>query len=749
MKALRIAWHTRAARTALLVLLAVTALAVFGGWLAPHDPLAQHPREMLRGFGAQHPLGTDYLGRDVLSRLLEGTGRSVFGAVEAVAAAMAVGVPLGLASLWLGRGVEWLAQRAADALMTLPFTIFAIAVAGALGNGLHQAMLSLGVLYSPLFFRMTRAAALGLRRAQYIEAAEMSGASGWRVLRTHVVSKILPTLVVTAAHALATCLLVVSSLTFLGVGVQPPAATWGGMLATDLGFLSIQPWAPLYPAALIVLTTGALNLLADAVRDAGAGPGERQDRAKGASGGPGVRARLAASRLAGTRPVRAGSAPGPGRESHSGTPGPAHDTRAATPATPTTQEHTSKERAADAPSPAPESPTADSSATHGNAPDGGAPDGGAHGSAPARETTLAQETTAAATGPAGGAPESAPVLSVDGLGVTVSAGRARAVREVSFTVGRGEAVGLVGESGSGKTLICRSVLGLLPPGCSVAAGRIALEGEELTELDRAGWDRVRGARLGAVFQDPASYLNPSLTVGRQLSEPLRLKLGLGRKAAARRAVELFAAVGLREPSQVFHRYPHELSGGMLQRVLISIALACEPGLLVADEATTALDVVVQAEVLDLLAMMREEHDLALLLVTHDLAVVAEVCDRVLVCYAGELVEEGPTRDVLDDPAHPYTQALLRVASATDFSQRELEVIPGEPPEAGAATPGCRFADRCGFATDACLQGPVPWRELPTGRRVRCVRAEELELTGAWDAPGAVGTDEARSGEVAA
>ncbi|GAB2825477.1 ABC transporter permease [Streptomyces daliensis] len=269
MRALRLAWRTRAAKAALLVLLAVTALAVTGGWLAPYDPLAQHPHDMLQGPGAQHPLGTDYLGRDVLSRLLEGTGRSVFGAVEAVAAAMAVGVLPGLASLWLGPAVEWLAQRAADALMTLPFTIFAIAVVGALGNGMHQAMLALGVLYSPLFFRMTRAAALGLRQAQYVESAELFGASVWRVLRTHIASKILPTLVVTAAQALATCLLVVSSLTFLGVGVQPPAATWGGMLATDLGFLALQPWAPLFPAALIVLTTGALNLLADAVRDAG------------------------------------------------------------------------------------------------------------------------------------------------------------------------------------------------------------------------------------------------------------------------------------------------------------------------------------------------------------------------------------------------------------------------------------------------------------------------------------------------
>ncbi|NIY62910.1 ABC transporter permease [Streptomyces malaysiensis] len=285
MRTLRRAWRPAYAKVALLVLLAIVLLAVFGGWLAPHDPLAQNPRNMLRGPGPGHLLGTDYLGRDVLSRLLEGSGRSVAGAVEAVAAAMAVGVPAGLASLWMGRVGEWIAQRAVDALMTLPFTVFAIAVVGALGNGMHQAMLALGVLYAPLFFRMTRAAALSLRHAPYVESAELFGASVGRVLRIHIWSKVLPTVIVTAAHALATCLLVVSSLTFLGVGVQPPAATWGGMLATDLGFLTQQIWAPVFPAALIVITAGALNVLADAVRDAGADellPGGTPDPVAGA-----------------------------------------------------------------------------------------------------------------------------------------------------------------------------------------------------------------------------------------------------------------------------------------------------------------------------------------------------------------------------------------------------------------------------------------------------------------------------------
>jgi peptide/nickel transport system permease protein len=251
-----------------VVLLAVLVLAVAGGQLAPHDPLAQDPGIALRGPGLAHLLGTDYLGRDVLSRLLAGTGRTVVGAVEAVGAGLVLGVLPGLASLWGGRGVEWVLLRVVDALMTLPFIVFAVAVTGILGNSLTVAMLAIGVLLTPLFFRVTRAAALSLTRAQYVEAAELFGASRGRILRTHIWRKVVPTVAVTTAHAAGAALLAVSSLTFLGIGVEPPAPTWGGVLASDLGFLAQQPWAPLLPAALIMLTVAALNALADAVRDA-------------------------------------------------------------------------------------------------------------------------------------------------------------------------------------------------------------------------------------------------------------------------------------------------------------------------------------------------------------------------------------------------------------------------------------------------------------------------------------------------
>ncbi len=322
------------------------------------------------------------------------------------------------------------------------------------------------------------------------------------------------------------------------------------------------------------------------------------------------------------------------------------------------------------------------------------------------------------------------VLDVRGLQVSVGEDLV-AVQDVSFSIGRGESVGLVGESGSGKTLTCRAVLGLLPATGRVDAGSIVLgegaDAVELTSARRSTWNQVRGVRLGAVFQDPASYLNPSLTVGHQLAEQLRVKRGLSRAEAHDRAVDLFAEVGLHDPSSVFHQYPFQLSGGMLQRVLIAVAVSCEPELLIADEATTALDVVIQAEILGLLRRLRETHRLSLLLVTHDLAVVAETCERILVMYGGQIVESGPTEEVLGNPRHPYTQALMGVATIGNWQRRTLDVIAGQPPAAGEWMPGCRFAPRCVHATDACVSGPVPLTALGADRAARCVRLDDLAV----------------------
>ena len=267
-------------------------------------------------------------------------------------------------------------------------------------------------------------------------------------------------------------------------------------------------------------------------------------------------------------------------------------------------------------------------------------------------------------GPAGEAADE--VLRLDDLHVSVHDGAATAVRGVSLRVRAGEIVGLVGESGSGKTLTCRAALGVLPAGCVVERGSVSFAGVDVTWMPRRGWERLHGSHLGAVFQDPASYLNPVLTVGYQLAEVLRVKLGLGRRAARSRALELFEAVGLRQPELVFHQIPAELSGGMLQRVMIAIAISCDPQLLVADEPTTALDVTIQAEVLELLRRLRDERGLAVLFVSHDLAVITQLCDRIVVFYAGELVESGPAEEII-----AATAASLHAGAAAGGLGRRL------------------------------------------------------------------------------
>jgi peptide/nickel transport system permease protein len=260
------------ARIAVGVLAAVAFLAAFGSVLAPQNPLAINANALFQGPSAHHLLGTDYLGRDVLSRLMAGTRLSVLTALEAVGIGLVLGAIPGVATVFIGRWFDFLINRVSDALMTFPYIFFVVAVTAALGNGLTQAMIPVGILLAPAFFRVTRAATLEHARAQYVEAAELLGASKRHVIRVHILRKVLPTIVVTTASMTAAALLAVSFLTFLGIGVQPPAPTWGGILSSDLDYLSQAPWAPFIPGALIAVTVGAVNALADAIRDrSGAG----------------------------------------------------------------------------------------------------------------------------------------------------------------------------------------------------------------------------------------------------------------------------------------------------------------------------------------------------------------------------------------------------------------------------------------------------------------------------------------------
>jgi peptide/nickel transport system permease protein len=257
---------------AIVILAAILLLTIFGSVLAPRNPLAIDSNALFEGPSRAHLLGTDYLGRDVLSRLMAGTRLSVLTAIEAVGIGLVVGAPLGVATVFLGRAFDFIANRVADALMTLPSVFFAVAVTAALGNGLVQAMFPVGVLLIPSFFRITRAATIEFAREQYVAAAELLGGSKLHVIRVHVARKVFPTIAVSTATAVGAALLSVSFLTFLGIGVQPPTPTWGGVLSSDLNYLNLAPWAPFIPGALIAVTVGALNALADAYRDR-TGPG--------------------------------------------------------------------------------------------------------------------------------------------------------------------------------------------------------------------------------------------------------------------------------------------------------------------------------------------------------------------------------------------------------------------------------------------------------------------------------------------
>ncbi|GAB3136908.1 ABC transporter ATP-binding protein [Micromonospora sonneratiae] len=320
------------------------------------------------------------------------------------------------------------------------------------------------------------------------------------------------------------------------------------------------------------------------------------------------------------------------------------------------------------------------------------------------------------------------LLDVDNLAVTLPGPRGPLpiLHGVSLTVGEGELVGIAGESGCGKSLTAQALLGLLPPGAKVT-GSARFAGAELLGLDNRGWQRVRGAGISMVFQDPTAALHPMLTVGRQLTEHMRVHLKLDRRAADRRAVELLDQVRIPDPERAVRAYPHQFSGGMRQRVAIAIALAAKPRLLIADEPTTALDVTVQAGILALLDRLRSETGLAVAFITHDLGVLSSLTTRSYVFYAGRVVETGPTGALLTEPRHPYTAALLGARPHGTQAVGTLRPIPGGPPAPGELPPGCAFQPRCNFAEPSCTTAPPPLAPVGTDRSAACPVRPSLEV----------------------
>jgi oligopeptide/dipeptide ABC transporter ATP-binding protein len=318
-----------------------------------------------------------------------------------------------------------------------------------------------------------------------------------------------------------------------------------------------------------------------------------------------------------------------------------------------------------------------------------------------------------------------PMLQVRDLHVQITSqrGLVRAVDGVSFEVARGDALGIVGESGSGKSMTLRAILGVLPPEAHVTAGQVLLDGQDLVPLRQSDLNRIRGPKMSMIFQEPMSALNPVMRVGPQIAEGPLVHLGVSRSKAAERALDLMRRVGIPDPERRFRAYPHEFSGGMRQRVMIAIALACEPEIILCDEPTTALDVTIQDQILRLLAGLCRETGVSLIFVTHDLPVVAQICQQVAVMYGGRLVETGPVGEVLIDPRHPYTLGLVRSAPDFDNVRESLVPIPGSPPSLVSPPEGCRFHPRCKFAEEDCLVTEPPLKVLGGGRATACLHHE--------------------------
>lgn len=581
------------------VLAVVAFVAVAGHWIAPYDPTVGDISDALAPPGPDHWLGADYLGRDTLSRLIDGARVSMIAGVEATAVALFLGCTIGMVSGLVGGGVDRVVMRVIEGISAIPAIVLAIAIIAALGSGLKSSMLAVGIAFAMGVARLARGLTLAERERLYVDGARVIGAGRLRLLRRHIAPNIAAPIGVEATLVFAHAIAIEAALSFLGLGTQPPAASWGVMLSTAQRTMREEPFQTLPPGLALVLTVLALNIVGDALF--------RRRQGGGADNPTGY-----------LEPIQVRSA----RQG---------------------------------------------------------------------------------TSPAAGVQTDDPAPLLDARGVTVSYGDSTAVKGVDLSIHRGEVVALVGESGSGKTSVAMALAGLLTPPASATAARIALNGRdplELTDADGKIRETWR-SHVGVVFQEPSAALNPLQTVGRQLADVIRAQRRLTQASggdAGRAALSideeitaLLGSVGLRRPQEVARLRPGQISGGMAQRVMIALALAKSPTLLIADEPTTALDVTVQAEIIALLRRLCAEHSFGVLLVTHDLGVAGELADRVVVMLHGEVVERGAIEDVVSRPTHPYTAALIAAVPRNEPGRAILEPPAGpeealEMPTAGELIP---------------------------------------------------------------
>jgi peptide/nickel transport system permease protein len=601
---------------------------IFAPLIAPYNPESEDLLSVLSGPSHLHLLGTDELGRDVLSRLLFGGQVTLLNSLEAVLAFAIIGVPLGLFAGYRGGRIDRTIMSATDIVQSLPVIIVLLVVA-AVFTGSLALMITLGLVSSPSIIRVVRVATLSVRSELYVRAAEVVGLKKLQILRRHILPQVVAPMAVQVSVFAAAAITIEAALGYLNLDVSPPAPSWGSMIAEAATVIFRQPFLIIPSGLIIVFTVIALGILGDAIRDIWANKDAR----------------------------------------------------------------------------------------------------GEIGSRREKKTSSHANVTVTQLVPDDNAIDAAPhdsLLSVRNLEVMIKSreGDLKIVDHVSFDLKAGETLGVVGESGCGKSIMALALLGLLPAGGRITNGSVEFRGQQLVGMPKKERAMLRGRHIGLVSQEPMVALDPVFTVGSQIKEVLQTLHGSNAKEARRDAIELLGRARLPDPQVTFNSYPHELSGGMAQRACIAIALAGRPDLLIADEPTTALDVTVQAEILDLLLSLNDELKMSILLVTHDWGVIADSCERTAVMYAGQLVELATVDEIFNVPLHPYTEGLL--ASNPYLSDRgSLPSIKGVVPSPWEWPAGCRFAPRCPYATEDCTLVPIPARSMSADRVTRCLHSERI------------------------
>jgi peptide/nickel transport system permease protein len=595
-------------KVAVCFLAVVVFVALFAPLLAPHDPLDQQPPVDGTGHpSAEHWMGQDSLGRDILSRLMYGARWSLAIGLGATALALVVGALLGAVAATSRKAVDETLMRCLDVVMAFPGIALAAVLVAVFGGGITVLICAIAFLFTPPVARVVRANVLDQYGEDYVTAERVIGARTPHIVLRHVAINCAAPVLVFCTVQVAEAIVFEASLSFIGAGVRPPDPSWGSVIADGKNMvLTGGWWATVFPGLLMLVTVLSLNILSEGVSDAWAAPSAREVEVR-------------------------------------------DDDRLQTPEP-----------------------------------------GGEVLRLPGLAEAARRLRARARTVPRDGQP----VLAVENLAIGFDRrhGGVDIVDGISFEVHPGEVLGLVGESGCGKSLTALAVMGLLPDGARVR-GQVRFRQRDLLAEPMRVRRRLLGHEMAMVYQDALSSLNPAMTIRAQLKQVVR-------RGGRRGPAELLTMVGL-DPERTLRSYPHELSGGQRQRVLIAMALSREPRLIVADEPTTALDVTVQAQVMELLLRLREELGFALVLVSHDLALIADVTDRVAVMYGGQIVETGVTADLVEAPAHHYTRGLLGSVLSLESAEERMTQIKGVVPSPADFPAGCRFADRCQRASAVC------------------------------------------------